>query len=128
MPEPGLGNSSPGTTPSTPAPPPGAGRHSGIGYFTPAAVHFGTAQRIFTDRQRTLQLAYASHPERFVKGRPVPPALPTAVWINPPKAGLENPIVVVEAGDPVDATTLRPQGPQPLKGAQPARLDNPVRH
>jgi hypothetical protein len=28
--------------------------------------------------------AYAAHPERFVRGRPRPPELPTAVWINPP--------------------------------------------
>ncbi len=30
-------------------------------------------------------MAYQAHPERFVKGLPVPPALPKAVWINPPK-------------------------------------------
>src|ERR1022692_807483 len=27
---------------------------------------------------------YAAHPERFVRKPPQPPALPTAVWINPP--------------------------------------------
>lgn len=31
-----------------------------------------------------LAAAYAAHPERFVKGRPQPADLPTAVWINPP--------------------------------------------
>jgi hypothetical protein len=31
-----------------------------------------------------LAAAYAAHPERFVKGRPRPADLPTAVWINPP--------------------------------------------
>ena len=60
-------------------------RHSGIGFMTPAAVHSGEASRLFTDRQHTLSVAYATHPERFVKGQPFPPALPMAVWINPPK-------------------------------------------
>jgi putative transposase len=104
-------------------------RHSGVGYFTPAAVHYGTASRIFTDRQRTLQLAYAAHPERFVKGRPVPPALPTAVWINPPKVGA-GPIAVVEAGGPVGNSERSAElstSPQPQIGALIANLDSPVR-
>ena len=58
--------------------------HSGLGYLTPAAMHYGAASRLFAERQQTLNLAYAAHPERFVKGPPLPPALPTAVWINPP--------------------------------------------
>lgn len=61
--------------------------HSGLGLMTPTAVHSGEAHRLFAERQRVLQLAYAAHPERFVKGLPVPPALPTAAWINPPKLG-----------------------------------------
>jgi putative transposase len=60
-------------------------RHSGIGLMTPQAVHYGQAAQLFADRQGVLQLAYAAHPERFVKGLPRPPQLPTAVWINPPK-------------------------------------------
>ncbi len=60
-------------------------RHSGIGLMTPQAVHYGQANQLFTKRQQVLQLAYAAHPERFVKGRPQPPQLPIAVWINPPK-------------------------------------------
>jgi hypothetical protein len=35
-------------------------------------------------RQQVLAAAYAAHPERFVKGRPHPADLPSAVWINPP--------------------------------------------
>jgi hypothetical protein len=54
--------------------------------MTPAAVHFGQAAQLWTDRQRVLQLAYVTYPERFVKGPPQPPALPTEVWINLPKA------------------------------------------
>ena len=55
--------------------------------MTPASVHYGQAQQLFQDRQSVLQQAYAAHPERFVKGLPVPPSLPTAVWINPPTPG-----------------------------------------
>jgi putative transposase len=59
--------------------------HSGVGYMTPAAVHYGEAPRILEGRQEVLSLAYAKHPERFVHGAPRPPQLPEAVWINPPK-------------------------------------------
>jgi putative transposase len=60
-------------------------RHSGIGFITPAAVHFGHASAIDERRRRVLQAAYAAHPERF-KGRvPTPPALPEVVGINLPK-------------------------------------------
>ena len=61
--------------------------HTGLGLMTPAAVHFGQAQALFLERQRILRLAYAAHPERFVKGLPKPPALTDAVWINPPQPG-----------------------------------------
>ncbi len=59
-------------------------RHSGIGFMTPAAVHFGRSGVIDDQRRRVLQAAYAAHPERF-KGRlPTPPALPAIVGINLP--------------------------------------------
>ncbi|NBH07717.1 DDE-type integrase/transposase/recombinase [Amycolatopsis sp. SID8362] len=58
-------------------------RHSGIGMHTPASVHFGTAEQIRTQRQATLNQAYAQHPERFTP-RPRPPRLPEAAWINQP--------------------------------------------
>ncbi len=61
-------------------------RHSGIGLMTPAAVHYGQAAQLWQHRQAVLHQAYAAHPERFVKGLPQPPALPSAVWINPPRA------------------------------------------
>jgi putative transposase len=65
-------------------------RHSGIGYLTPEAVHFGRAQEAMETRARALAAAYAAHPERFVRRAPRPPALPTAVWINPPLLGEPN--------------------------------------
>jgi putative transposase len=58
--------------------------HSGIGYVTPASLHYGDASSVVAAREQTLQLAYAAHPERFVQGAPKPPQLPSAVWINPP--------------------------------------------
>ncbi|HET9064847.1 MAG TPA: IS3 family transposase [Gemmatimonadales bacterium] len=59
-------------------------RHSGIGWHTPVDVHTGVAAARRAERARVLDLAYARHPERFVRQAPVPPVLPTAVWINPP--------------------------------------------
>jgi putative transposase len=59
-------------------------RHSGIGFHTPAAVHFELAEPIHLERARVLQAAYAAHPERFVRQSPVPPQLPGVVWINKP--------------------------------------------
>jgi len=59
--------------------------HSGIGLLTPAMLHYGVADKVIADRADVLQAAYAKHPERFVRGCPKPQALPTAVWINPPR-------------------------------------------
>ena len=60
-------------------------RHSGIGYHTPADVHYGRAQHIRDERAIVLNAAYIAHPERFVRKLPEPPTLPTAVCINEPK-------------------------------------------
>jgi putative transposase len=59
-------------------------RHSGIGFHTPADVHFGRADLAQLERTRVLQEAYAAHPERFVRHAPVPPTLPGPAWINKP--------------------------------------------
>jgi putative transposase len=59
--------------------------HSGLGLLTPADVHFNRAGQIIQERQRVLDAAFASHPERFVRRAPVALALPSAVWINPPE-------------------------------------------
>jgi len=58
--------------------------HSGIGLMTPEAVHYGNAQHVWEQRKQVLLAAASAHPERFVKKPPIPPALPTAVWINKP--------------------------------------------
>ena len=59
-------------------------RHSGLAWHTPADVHHGRAPAVRRRRAAVLGAAYGSHPERFVKGPPSAPALPAAVWINPP--------------------------------------------
>jgi putative transposase len=60
-------------------------RHSGIGFHTPADVHYGRAGLVRAQRADILTAAYTKHPERFVRKPPTPPALPTTVWINEPK-------------------------------------------
>jgi len=64
--------------------------HAGIGLLTPDQVHFGQAETIYAERQATLNAAFLSTPERFVRKLPKPPQIPTAVWINPPKQTEES--------------------------------------
>jgi putative transposase len=59
-------------------------RHSGIGYHTPASVHYGTAEEVRSQRAETLDAAYAANPIRFCHRRPQPPKLPTVAWMNQP--------------------------------------------
>jgi putative transposase len=80
-------------------------RHSGLGFLTPAVVHFGQAEAVRAHRDRVLAAAYALHPERFVNGRPQPADLPNAVWINPP-------VKKATAQDAPGATIPEPDGPQ----------------
>ncbi len=60
-------------------------RHSGIAMLTPETVHYGRAEQVIAARAAVLDQAYAAHPERFVRRPPVPQALSSAVWINPPQ-------------------------------------------
>jgi putative transposase len=63
--------------------------HSGIAELIPADVHFGRAVVRQEGHQRVLDAAFAAHPERFVNGPPCVPVLPTAAWINRPKADVD---------------------------------------
>jgi putative transposase len=58
--------------------------HAGIGLMTPDQVHYGQIDAVHAARQITLDQAFRENPARFVKRPPVPPARPTATWINPP--------------------------------------------
>ena len=61
-------------------------RHGGIACLTPADVHHGRIDDVLRVRQAALDAAFATHPERFPKGRPIHPRPPAEVWINPPLA------------------------------------------
>jgi putative transposase len=65
-------------------------RHSGLGLMTPEAVHTGRAQALQEQRREVLARAHALHPERFVRGEPKPPSIPTEVWINQPENSIET--------------------------------------
>jgi putative transposase len=78
--------------------------HSGIGFMTPHDVHYGHAAEKWRRRAEVLLAAYRAHPERYPRGVPLPPPLPTAAWINKPA---DSPIIVAE-----------PAGCAPPTGAQ----------
>lgn len=59
-------------------------RHSWLGLHTPHDVHHALASAREAHRATVLTAANTAHPERFVRRRPTPPALPTVAWINPP--------------------------------------------
>ena len=59
--------------------------------MTPDQRHFGQAEALFAARQATLDAAFRSTPERFVRQPPKPPQIPTAVWITPPCKNLKRP-------------------------------------
>jgi putative transposase len=60
-------------------------RHGALGLCTPHEVHRGLAAETRGRRAVILDAAFRAHPERFPHGRPVPPSLPTEVWINKPE-------------------------------------------
>jgi putative transposase len=73
--------------------------HSALGWLTPYDVHYGLAETRRAEREATLRKAFAATPERFVRGMPVPPALPQAVWINKPRT-LEEPDHIAGVEEP----------------------------
>ena len=66
--------------------------HTGLGLLTPAVVHHGRADAVRSQRQVVLAAAHVAHPERFVRGTPRVPEVPSAVWINPPQHRAEHQI------------------------------------
>jgi putative transposase len=61
-------------------------RHSSLALMTPAIVHYGLVDQVQAQRQQVLQAAFEAHPERFVRGQPTLPELPSEVWINKPES------------------------------------------
>ena len=60
--------------------------HEGIALFTAGQVFRGEVADIAAIRQQALDVAYATHPERFVKGPPKVALPPAQVLINPADA------------------------------------------
>jgi len=60
--------------------------HAGLGWMTPADVHFGRVDLVRAQRAQGLDVAYQLHPERFVRRPPTPPVPPAVVYINPPRS------------------------------------------
>lgn len=69
----------------------GEHRHSGIGFMTPEAVHYGQANALQCQRAETLNAAFRANPKRFKGNAPQPPKRPVAAWINPPKKETQPP-------------------------------------
>jgi len=59
-------------------------RHSGLAMVTPEDVHYGRSREVIEKRKEVLEAAYRAHPERFVRGKPIPSPVPETAWINPP--------------------------------------------
>ena len=51
-------------------------------------MHYGRGIALTQKRAITLDAAFAANPNRFKHVAPLPPVLPTAAWINPPKKEL----------------------------------------
>jgi len=66
--------------------------HSGIGFLTPEAVHYGRGKQILKMRQAVLSAAYEKFPERFKGRMPKPLSVPLAVWINKPVSNQSDPV------------------------------------
>jgi putative transposase len=68
----------------------GEHHHGGLALLTPATVHHGRADEVIERRQARLDAAYRANPSRFVNRPPRHPALPSAVYINPPAPSEET--------------------------------------
>lgn len=90
-------------------------RHSGLALFTPADVFFGRVTALAAARQLALDDAYAAHPERFVRGRPIVRLPPAKVAINPIDPGAKNQtaadVMTTATSTPVAITVALPQPP-----------------
>ncbi len=91
--------------------------HEGLGLLTPSAVHSGQAAVLIAHRTETLNDAYRSHPERFVRGAPHPQELPTAVWINKPTRSVPAPAVLPRTANATPSCAVTAIAPKPAPAA-----------
>lgn len=75
-------------------------KHSGIALLPPVVVHEGRAAEVIAKRQAVLDAAYAAHPERFARGRPLAPQLASQVGINLPRPPVADPTAAAEEPQP----------------------------
>jgi putative transposase len=103
-----------------------AHHHHGLALYTPATLYFGDLEAAVTQRQRVLDVAYARHPERFIRGRPIARRPPHSVSINPvsPDASSLTAADLLDVADLHSLTPSRFIAPDPLRihvpGAQAA--------
>jgi putative transposase len=100
-------------------------RHSGIGLLTPEMVHCGKAEAVISQRRIVLSSAFEAHPERFVRGLPMPPPLPEAAWINKPKVE-SNKILLAETTPIPGVAEYGPVGDRRSSGIQESDFLNQV--
>jgi putative transposase len=96
--------------------------HAGLGMLVPADVHFGRADERVAERQVVLDAAFALHPERFPRGRPIASRPPREVWINKP---IIPPELEAPAGGtlcPSPAEVLEPPRAERVKGGEAGAL------
>ncbi|HEU4405981.1 MAG TPA: hypothetical protein VFS43_12005, partial [Polyangiaceae bacterium] len=98
--------------------------HEGLALFTPADVYFGRVADVAARRQAALDAAFAAHPERFVRGRPVVPLPPREVAINPlpgPSKADAPSAPAIPSSEPPPEASLRPSpAASPGDRAQPS--------
>lgn len=100
-------------------------RHSGIALLTPEMVHYGQARAVIEQRRIVLASAFGAHPERFVRGLPVPPPLPESAWINKPKAE-SNQVMLAETMTIPGVEGYGPGGDRRSRGIPEGDFLNPA--
>ncbi len=90
--------------------------HSALGWLTPWGIHHGMATTRLAEREAVSQQAFAATPERFVRGAPIPLALPQAVWMNRPRMlDTHDPAAVArDTGSRWDLPQCSPMGAEEL--------------
>lgn len=94
-----------------------AHHHHGLALYTPETLFFGRVDAVAAQRQRALDAAYALHPERFVRGRPIAARPRACVSINP---------VVPDAPRITAADLLRAEDPAALFSCPDRRSAPPI--
>jgi nitrite reductase/ring-hydroxylating ferredoxin subunit len=89
--------------------------HHGIALYTPETLYFGRLETAAAQRQAVLDAAFAAHPERFLRGRPIAKLPPRTVTINPVPPELEavSADQILAADDPYQLFPFRSTEPPP---------------